>query len=288
VPSSTSVRPSGTGGDLVAESRTLSLSALTVLPCSPLELIEAAASAGFTHTGLRITQAMEGDVDVLGDTALMRQIAQSLRDTNLSPMDLELTRISPDKDVTEDDRLFAFAQTIGAPFVTITAAGTEAWSAEEESEVCHRLEALGARAASFGVRLSLEFMPYRAITDLAYAVRIVRTVDTDAVGLCIDSLHLQRSGGHPTEIAAIDPALIALVQVCDAPRERREGLSYAREARSDRLFPGDGELPLAELVAAVPTDVPLSIEVPLYDRDGLSAKDLAERAYTSLQRLLVV
>lgn len=270
----------------MTNARTVALSALTVLPCSPLELIDAAAEAGFTHSGLRITQAMEGDVDVLGDPALMARIATHLRDTGITPLDLELTRIGPETEPADAETLFAFGQTIGAGFVTITAEGNTPWSPDEESESLRRLDRLAALAERYSMRLSLEFMPYRAITDIAHATRILRTVGSSAIGLCVDALHLQRSGGSPTDVAQLDPALLAVVQVCDAPITRREGLSLAREARSDRLFPGDGELPLVALIAAVPPEVPLSIEVPLRDRAGCTTRELARRAHASMSALV--
>ena len=66
----------------------------------------------------------------------------------------------------------------------------------------------------------------------------------------------------PAELAALDPALIGYVQLCDVPLVSKY-TDYSYEARFDRLPPGQGELPLLELLAAVPTDVIVGLEIPM-------------------------
>ena len=58
-----------------------------------------------------------------------------------------------------------------------------------------------------------------------------------------------------------------------------------REARTGRLLPGTGVLPLAELVAALPADVPLAIEAPCRATADLPALERATRAYQTLSAL---
>jgi len=53
-------------------------------------------------------------------------------------------------------------------------------------------------------------------------------------------------------------------QLCDAPALRpATNEAIIQEARAMRLPPGHGELPLAELLAELPDDVVLSVEVPM-------------------------
>ena len=48
-----------------------------------------------------------------------------------------------------------------------------------------------------------------------------------------------------------------------APPERPADLQeIIRQARSDRLFPGEGGLDLQGLMRALPTDLPISVEIP--------------------------
>jgi len=75
-------------------------------------------------------------------------------------------------------------------------------------------------------------------------------------------MHVIRSGTSVADIAALDPQLIAYVQLCDAPRKPRFE-SYFEEAMFERLPPGAGELGLRELIAVLPRDRVYSLEVPM-------------------------
>ena len=59
------------------------------------------------------------------------------------------------------------------------------------------------------------------------------------------------------------------------------------DAMFARGVPGQGELPLRELIAALPPDMPVSIEVPrLSDlRGGMSPRDHAARAVQAARAL---
>src|ERR1700730_13773375 len=85
---------------------------------------------------------------------------------------------------------------------------------------------------------------------------------------------------HPgaPRVAAVDPALLTYLQLCDAPRQQPHGLGVpvamprgrraaagddrVLEARTMPLLPGEGELPLAALLAALPGDMLVSVEAP--------------------------
>jgi sugar phosphate isomerase/epimerase len=106
----------------------------------------------------------------------------------------------------------------------------------------------------------VEFIPFRGISSLADALRVASLVDHPNFAICLDVLHFCRSGGSPIELAAADPRLLACIQLCDAPLAAPTDLP--RESRYNRLYPGDGELPLQALLRAVPADLPVSVEVP--------------------------
>jgi len=56
-----------------------------------------------------------------------------------------------------------------------------------------------------------------------------------------------------------------------------------------RLLPGDGELPLAEIISAVPAGLPLSVETPnLALLESLGPLEFARRARQAVARLLAV
>ncbi|HEX2332692.1 MAG TPA: sugar phosphate isomerase/epimerase, partial [Burkholderiales bacterium] len=74
-------------------------------------------------------------------------------------------------------------------------------------------------------------------------------------------------------------------QICDAhPGRPTDIQEIIRQARSDRLFPGDGALDLKRLLGALPADLPLSLEVPV--SRPMSPQDRARRALDAMRRLV--
>jgi sugar phosphate isomerase/epimerase len=75
------------------------------------------------------------------------------------------------------------------------------------------------------------------------------------------------------------------MQLCDARAERPSDLQeIIRQARSDRLFPGEGGLDLRGLMRALPADLPISVEVPY--AKPMSALDRAKHALSFTRKLL--
>ena len=90
-------------------------------------------------------------------------------------------------------------------------------------------------------------------------------------------------------MASVDPALLPYAQICDAGPDMpgpADTPALIREARTGRLLPGEGVLPLAELVAALPEGLPLAIEAPCQATAHLPALERAQRAHRALSALL--
>lgn len=119
--------------------------------------------------------------------------------------------------------------------------------ADTFAEVCEA-------AAERGIRPRLEFMTYSAVKTVHDAARIVERAQHPGAAVLVDALHLRRSGGSPADLAAVPPSRLPYAQLCDGPLEPVwPDESQARtESRTGRLLPGDGELPLPELVKALP------------------------------------
>ena len=93
----------------------------------------------------------------------------------------------------------------------------------------------------------------------------------------------------PADVATVEPSLLRYAQICDASADRPGPADTARlvaEARTGRLLPGEGVLPLRELVRALPDALPLAIEAPVRATAHLPALERAQRAYRALTDLL--
>jgi hypothetical protein len=107
-----------------------------------------------------------------------------------------------------------------------------------------------------------EVLIRRIESRLKAAHRLITTAAQPNAGVLIDALHLSRSGGTPADIGRLDPASLAYCQICDARAVRPPQNELRTEAREGRLFPGEGALPLRELLDALPEGIPLGVEAP--------------------------
>ncbi len=131
------------------------------------------------------------------------------------------------------------------------------------------------RAAGFGARVHLEFMPFSVVRDLRIAWDLVRAASRPNGGLVFDTWHFFRGDPDFGVLAGIPGDRIFCVQLDDAParpaaspprtrpagspRETRpafsplktERMSALREETSRRLLPGDGALDLPAAIRAL-------------------------------------
>lgn len=251
----------------------LSLSPLSILPCSPLELIDAAKDAGFDAVGLRLVPVVDTDPDIMADAALRRDIDRRLAATGMLVNDVEVMRVGPNVDVNAVVPMLQYAHDVGGRSMTVTGPRLTDWKPADEPATMDALKRLCDLAGKYGIRPSLEFMASRYISTVEDAVRCIDKIGDPNLGLCVDALHLKRSGGTPRSLANVDKSRITCVHLCDAPDA--PPASIADEARRDRLYPGEGALPLRELVEAVPASVPLAVEAPNLKRKDLPIADRA-------------
>jgi sugar phosphate isomerase/epimerase len=158
----------------------------------------------------------------------------------------------------------------------------------EEGRTIERFCELCDRAAQYSLHVGLEFAIYTGIRTLAHAADVVARSKRSNASVLIDALHFSRSGGIPAQVASVDPSLFRDAQICDASPDMpgpNDTPALIREARTARLLPGEGVLPLKELVAALPATVPLAIEAPCRATADLPAVERAKRAYRALAAL---
>ena len=267
-----------------ATRRELSLAHLTVLDATPPELVTVAAAAGFRMVGLRLTATPSVGVppyDVLGDTPMLRETLRRLADTGVSVLDVEFLRFEPATPVGIPEGFLEAGARLGARYVLVMS--TE----PDEARTLARFCELCDRAAQYGLHVCLEFAVYTGVKTLARAARMVQQSGRSNASILVDALHFSRSGGVPGDIATVDPSLFRYAQLCDAvPELPIDADGLIREARTGRLLPGEGALPLAELLAAFPETVALSVEAPVRATTGRPALERAQRAYRSMRALL--
>jgi sugar phosphate isomerase/epimerase len=260
--------------------RAISLAALTVLEAHPVEAVSIAARCGYSHVGLRPVPATpeEPHLPILTDLAIQRELASRLDGEGVSVLDMEIVRLREVMDWSAMEAVLAFAQKFGARFLLVADNDPDPLRSHAS------LARLAEMASSYDVVPHLEFMPWTCSPNLAAAQQ--KVANTSNCGLLIDAFHLARSGGSTSELTHRDSA-IGYLQLCDIAGPIPAMDEILREARSDRLFPGEGEIDLVSLLRALP-DIPVSLEVPS-DRwrdTGGTAEQRALKAITTCRALL--
>jgi len=120
---------------------------------------------------------------------------------------------------------------------------------------------LTALAAQRGIQTVVEPVPGLTVADLPTAQAAREHVGRTDFRVLIDTMHLVRSGSSAADLAAIEPDCIGYAQLNDTTLRPRMD-NYMEEAMFERMVPGEGELPLLEILSALPRDVVIEIEVP--------------------------
>jgi sugar phosphate isomerase/epimerase len=276
--------------------RVLALDHLTLLDIAPPDFVALAAAAGFDAVGLRIAPATadEAPWPMSPGSPMLAETARRCDDTGVFVLDTETIRLTPRTDLAAAEAVLETAAQLKARFVT--AIGED----PDLSRLSEHFGQLARMAAPYGVRPVIEFMAYKTVRTLDDAAAIA--AGSDGGGILLDALHIQRCGVEIGQIARTNPALLGYVQLCDAPLEPPAGLprpptlprgqtpdggAAALEARTGRLLPGEGALPLAELLSALPAALPVAVEAPgLSLRERLGAAQFAARARRCLDQVL--
>lgn len=238
----------------------LGIELLSVYGMSPVEQVRLAGELGCGHISTGLTQLPMNPFNfsswsLRDDPALRREMIAAMRDTGVSISLGEGFGIRAGVEISDRAADFDLMVELGARGVGGVCMDTDlARGADQFAQ-------LNDMAEQRGLLATIEFAPMQAVSNLATALAFIKHVNRPNFRLLIDAMHFCRSGATPDDLAALDPNLIGYFQLCDVPRVSTFP-EYMQEAMTARLIPGEGELPLAELLAAIPRDIPVGLEVP--------------------------
>lgn len=259
--------------------RQYSLSFLTVADVSPVEAVKIAAECGYAQVGLRLLPAApnEAEYPILTDKNLIKETQAALADSGVKVADVEIIRLSPDFDGSQYLQFLEVAQQLGAKHILI--AGNDS----EQNRLIENYASFCELSKKYNLTCDLEFMPWTAVKNLAQAQAIVEQSGQSNAAILIDSLHFDRSDSTIEQVKALSASQMNYVQLCDGLAKydpSDEGLIQI--ARNNRLVPGQGDIDLLGLIAALPENITLAAEVPNLQLAQLPA---LERARINLQAI---
>ncbi len=229
--------------------RRISLASGVLPEHGAITVARAAAAAGYSDAGLMVRPESWNEAD---EPELLDIKAAA----GIGFLDVEVLWIPRGGVVDAQHQLIAdVGVRLGADHLLVV-------SDEADADVlAPALAAISAWCAAGSVRPMLEFLRITDVQSLRQARELLAAAGEHNFGILIDSLHLARSNEYG-EVGQLDVSQHSYIQLCDGPlacEATREALLV--DALDRRCAPGEGELPLASLLAALPADVPLSLEV---------------------------
>jgi sugar phosphate isomerase/epimerase len=215
------------------------------------------------------------------DPALRREMLAAMRDRGISISLGDGFVVAPDRDIRDSAEDLEIMAELGAPRVNTISFDPDV------SRSTDQIGTLVEMAADAGMETTIESSPGFTPGDLPAALDIISTVGRPDLRLLVDTMHVMRGGAAPADLAALDPDTIGYVQLSDVPLTP-VGPTYYEEALFNRMVPGSGELPLLEILAAVPRDRVISLEVPNRSQveAGLSPHERLGRSVDAAKNLL--
>ncbi|HPG24047.1 MAG: TIM barrel protein [Spirochaetaceae bacterium] len=240
--------------------------------------IRAAASAGFGSVGpdhFSIVRHVER-----GGT--VEDLARTIEAAGLRTFELPTWIVGDDPAAAraDADALLRVAAQLRPSFVQTNVTG------RVTDEVLDVLRREGEAFLELGSRLAIEWLPWLPeVRSLASTRALLRRLDLEGAGICLDVWHFTHSGDGWGELEALPLAEIAYVQFDDHPPLASEDL--VEETVSRRAMPGEGCFELERFVDRVRAKgytAPVSCEILSESMRDMDLDEFAARVHSSCRR----
>lgn len=267
----------------------LCLDFATIRPSSTRDKIRIAAEAGYDAI-----EPWEGDLDAFEkEGGNLKDLGQEIADLGLFvPSVIGLwgaipaTREEFDRSLVGSRRRMRQAADIGARHIQVVPQPARPWSEFDPAWAAERYrELLEIGLNDYGISPALvfvEFLP--GVRRMGQAAAIALDADHPRAKIIPDVFHMHIGGSGFTGLRHLDGDFIAIFQINDAP----EADPGVKPQDTDRVYPGDGVLPLPEILRDLyGTGYRGCLSVELYN-PTYWAQDHLEVARTGLEKTLAV
>ena len=220
--------------------------------------IRAAARAGFSCFEPRVPRLLECETGGGEDEARRLLEGESLSWLPLNGLE-GVFQLDRERLAAAAGEVFSLARRFGV-FQVILVPGRREGPELSPERCSGELEWLVDLAGSHGISLLYELLGFstHALASLDQARAVARSA---GIPLVLDTFHLAVSGTSPSQIEMLAPGEIGLVHLSDA---LSAGKALAEIEDEDRVLPGEGGLPLVEVLASIRRTGyggPVSVEV---------------------------
>ena len=262
----------------------------TLLSGSIQEMVEAAVAGGYRGITLWPSDVDRAHAEGHSDADLRGLLADNeLVVVDLDPLLDWTPQASPKPGEARfgsptEDEFYAIAASLGGRSINVAQGfGSELdldRAAEDLAGVCDR-------AKEHGLLITVEFLPWSGIPDVATAHDLITRCGRDNATILVDTWHFYRGSSTLEQLRAVPGDKVGSVQLNDAPaRVPGDLLAETMEAR---LCPGEGDIPLVDIVRAldeIGADAPLGVEVFNKRHEGMKPADVGRQTAEATRRLL--
>jgi sugar phosphate isomerase/epimerase len=229
------------------------LAPTTLSQTPPLEYIKIAQEAGYDGIGIRLYPSPHMAIfRVVGDANLEREVRKALADSDLKVYDILTCYVQPDMDLDAMKRAHEYGASLGAGYALVIGDDPE-WD-----RLVDNFGKLCDNAKEFGIVCTLEApVNRRTLTSLALNLKLLKDAGRENTAFSIDPVQFMRAGDTPAMLKGIDPAMTPYTQICD---------TSSLTAMEPYCMPGDGVVPLGDILDILPQGLPLSLEYHLRDK----------------------
>jgi 2-keto-myo-inositol isomerase len=146
-------------------------------------------------------------------------------------------------------QLSRYAQAIECPWVLVVPGPTEGRTdGQVMSDTIATLGKMADTAAEFGISVAFEFMgfPWAAVRDVAGAWAVVQETNRPNLGIIVDTAHFYAGGSTLESIKQVDPKRLLVLHINDVEDVPKPDITDGH-----RLYPGEGVIPLQDILGAV-------------------------------------
>jgi sugar phosphate isomerase/epimerase len=235
------------------------LSPTTLMRTPPLEFIKIAAQADWDGIGIRLYASPNMTFfPVVGDRKLESEVRHAIADTDLDVFDIFTCYLQPEMDFDGMKRAHEFGASLGAKYALVIGDDPE-WN-----RMVDNFGTLCDNAKQFGLICAFDApVNVRVLNKVELIHKLIRDAGRENAAINLDPAQFYRAGEKPAMLKDIDPRLFPYAQLCDA---------VTLTPMSSYVMPGDGHVPLTEILDILPDGIALSVHYHHSDRryDDLS------------------
>lgn len=262
----------------------------TILGAGAKEVIEAAAAGGYDAISIwpaDLERSRAAGVSVSEIRSMLDQNGLVVADVDALLTWSDLVRPKAGQglfEFDEPDVFFEVAESLDARSINVVQGFG---SSLDLDRAAVDLAALCQRAKEHGLLITVEFLPWSGVPDVAVAADLCQRTGCDNATILFDSWHWFRGGADIEKLRAVPGERIGSTQFNDAPAEAWPNLQ--EECMQARLSPGEGVIPLAELVRtldAIGSRAPIGVEVIHARHETMDPKEVGRRTAEDMRRVL--